>query len=76
MDTQTVPRPLLTRAELADLLRVSTSTVDRLRRRGLIRPVQLAPGGRVGFRVEDVETLLSPEGREPHPARRDELDWS
>jgi excisionase family DNA binding protein len=75
LDTDTVPRPLLTRAELADVLRVSTSTVDRLRRRGQIRTVQLARGGRVGFRVEDVEALLEPEGREPHAVRNGELDW-
>ena len=63
----------LTRRELADLLRVSTSTVDRWRARGLLRPVQVTPGGRVVFRVEDVEALL--DAPRPHPADPRELDW-
>jgi excisionase family DNA binding protein len=65
----------VTRRELADVLRVSIRTVDRLARRGVIRPVQLVPGGRVGFRVEDVERLLAEEPRSPMHARRDELEW-
>jgi hypothetical protein len=56
--TDAPTRALLTRAELADVLRVSLSTVDRLRCRGVLRPVQLVPNGRVGFRVEDVAALL------------------
>lgn len=46
MTTTDAPgRALLTRHELADLLRVSLSTVDGLRVRGVIRPVQLVPNG-------------------------------
>jgi Helix-turn-helix domain len=65
---------LLTRLELADLLRISVSTVDRLRVRGVLRPVQLVPNGRVGYRVEDVEALLDAPPQ-PHPARPSELEW-
>jgi excisionase family DNA binding protein len=76
METTDAPtRPLLTRAELADALRVSLSTVDRLRRRGVLRPVQLVPGGAVRYAADDVERLLdAPPG--PHPADPHELDWS
>jgi len=52
-------RPLLTEQELADLLRCSPRTVDRLRSRGLIEPVKLTPGGR-RVRREDVEALIAP----------------
>jgi excisionase family DNA binding protein len=69
-------RPLLTKRELADLLRCSPRTVDRLRSRGLIAAVKFTPGGRVAFRREDVEALLDPEMRPPYPARADELEWS
>jgi predicted site-specific integrase-resolvase len=72
--TDAATRALLTRHELADLLRVSLSTVDRLRARGVLRPVQLVPNGRVGFRVEDVERLLDAP-QEPHPANARELEW-
>jgi excisionase family DNA binding protein len=69
------PRALVTKQELAGLLRCSASTVDRLRRRGVIETVQLVPGGRVRFRVEDVERLLDARGHAPLPARADELEW-
>jgi len=68
-------RPLLTKLEVARLLRCSLRTVDRLRSRGLLAAVQFTPGGRVAFRREDVEALLESEAREPHPARADELVW-
>ena len=68
-------RPLLTKKELADLLRCSPRTVDRLRARGLIDAVKFSPRGRVAFRREDVEALLDPETREPHPADPSELVW-
>lgn len=61
METQSVPRTLVTRRELADLLRVNTSTIDRWRRRGLIRPVQFARGGAVRFKAEDVELRRAEE---------------
>jgi excisionase family DNA binding protein len=60
-------RPLLTKQELADLLRCSPRTVDRLRRRGVIAAVKFTPGGRVAFRRQDVERLLAPSD--------DELMW-
>jgi excisionase family DNA binding protein len=69
-----VPRALLTRAELADLLRCSTSTVDRIVRRGLLRPIRVVPGGAVRFKVEDVERLLDAPPR-PRPADPSELIW-
>jgi excisionase family DNA binding protein len=49
---------LVTRRELADLLRVSVRTVDRHVRRGVLEPVQLVPGGRVCFRAADVARLI------------------
>jgi excisionase family DNA binding protein len=75
MSVNVAPCTLLTRQELADVLRVNVRTVDRLQRRGLIAPVQLVRGGRVRFRHDDVERLLTPETRDPLPARPDELDW-
>lgn len=49
---------LLTKPELARLLRCSERTVDRLRASGRLRAVQLVPGGRVRFRHDDVDRLL------------------
>lgn len=49
---------LLTRCELAQLLRVSERTVDRHVERGLLRPVRLVPGGMVTFCADEVERLL------------------
>ena len=60
MTSSVALRPLLTKQELADLLRCSPRTVDRLRSRGLIEAVKLTPGGRVAFRREDVEALIAP----------------
>jgi Helix-turn-helix domain len=75
MATRDAPtRALLTRAELAEVLRVSLSTIDRLRRRGVIRPVQLVPNGRVAYRVEDVDALLDAP-RELHLTDPSELIW-
>jgi excisionase family DNA binding protein len=68
-------RPLLTKTEVARLLRCSPRTVDRLRGRGLLDAVQFTAGGRVAFRREDVESLLEPENREPRPADPSELIW-
>jgi excisionase family DNA binding protein len=61
MSTDVSERALLTRFELAELLRVSTRTVDRLARRGVITPVRLVRGGRVVYRSDEVARLL--EGR-------------
>jgi predicted site-specific integrase-resolvase len=72
--TNAQPRALLTRVELADALRVSLSTIDRLRRRGVLRPVQLVPGGAVRYAADDVERLLDAPS-EPYPADPRELDW-
>lgn len=69
-------RSFLSRQQAAELLGVSERTVDRLRQRGLLRPVQLVPRGRVRYRLADVQALLEPELRGPHPARADELEWA
>jgi excisionase family DNA binding protein len=66
---------LVSREEAAELLGVSERTVDRLRLRGRLRAVQLVPRGRVRFRTDDVEALLTPELRGAAPAREDELAW-
>jgi excisionase family DNA binding protein len=50
---------LLTRKQLAEHLGVSTRTVDRWRRAGLLR--EFRQGGVVRFRPEDVQAFL--EGR-------------
>ena len=49
-------RPL-TRAEVADLFKVSTKTVDRWVKAGLITPVKIR--GSVRFIAADVEALLT-----------------
>jgi DNA-binding transcriptional MerR regulator len=70
------PRALLTKRELADFLRCSVRTVDRLRERGLIEPVQPVARGGVRYRVEDIERLVvDPELRSPLPVRTTELEW-
>jgi excisionase family DNA binding protein len=50
---------LVTKRELASILRCSERTVDRLRATGRLRAVQLVPGGRVRFRRADVNRLLA-----------------
>lgn len=51
----------LTRVEAAALLRVHVSTIDRMRRAGMLAARRL-PGGRaVRFRRADVLTLLTDE---------------
>jgi hypothetical protein len=72
--TDAPTRALLTRRELADVLRVSLSTIDRLRARGVLRPVQLIPNGSVRYDADDVERLLGPPAS-PHPVDPRELDW-
>jgi excisionase family DNA binding protein len=67
---------LVSKREAAVLLGVSVQTLDRYRRRGRLRPVQIVPRGRVRYRHEDVEALLEPENREAYPADPAELDWS
>jgi hypothetical protein len=75
MATTNAPaRALLTRGELVEVLRVSLSTVDRLRRRGVLRPVQLVPGGAVRYDAVDVGRLLGAPPT-PHPVDPRELDW-
>jgi excisionase family DNA binding protein len=76
MTVDVASSPLLTKQEMADLLRVSPRTLDRLRERGIIDAVQLLPRGRVLYRRRDVEALLARPGlRDPLPARPDELEW-
>jgi excisionase family DNA binding protein len=70
------PQTFLTREEAAEALGYSVRSVDRLRDRGRLPAVQYLRRGRVRYRREDVEALLEPEAREPHPARPDELVWS
>ena len=57
--TSAGPCALMTRREVADLLRCSTATVDRLAKRGVLSPVRLVPRGRVTYRAADVERLVS-----------------
>jgi excisionase family DNA binding protein len=52
---------LLTRAEVAGLLRVSLRSVDRLCQRGELRPVKVLSA--VRFRLEDVEALIESQRR-------------
>lgn len=59
MATSVATRPLLTKADLARLLRCSPRTIDRLRASGKLRAVQFKRGGRVLYRPEDVEALLA-----------------
>jgi excisionase family DNA binding protein len=75
MATNVATRRLLTRREAADVLGLSVRSIDRLRERGRLLGVQIVPGGRVRYRPEDVEALLEPEAREPHPANARELEW-
>jgi excisionase family DNA binding protein len=56
-------RVLLTKAEVAERLRVSERTVDRWRRLGVIKAMLPLAGGAVRYRAEDVEALLEPEVR-------------
>lgn len=68
-------RELLTRRELADMLRISLSTVDRLRARGVLRPVQLVPNGAVRYDADDVERILDAPPKS-YPVDPRELNWS
>lgn len=54
--------PLLTRNEVADFLRVSPATVDRLARRRLLRVFRFAR--RVRFHLSDVDSFLKRQSRE------------
>jgi excisionase family DNA binding protein len=66
---------LVSKREAAQILGCSVRSVDRLRERGRLPAVQFTPGSRVRFRLRDVEVLLEPEAREPHPVDPRELDW-
>ena len=74
MSVDVASRALLSKKETADMLGVSTQTLDRYRRRGRLSPVQIVPRGRVRYRVRDVERLLDAPP-EPYPADPRELDW-
>ena len=52
-----VNRGLMTRQEVADLLKVSVRSVDRLRENGALPAVMVLTN--VRFRVDDVEALLT-----------------
>jgi excisionase family DNA binding protein len=53
--------PLLNRSEVADQLRVSLKTVDRLRTTGELRSLRIRGG--VRFRQADVEAYLATQGK-------------
>jgi excisionase family DNA binding protein len=63
---------LLTAAEVADDLRVSTMTVYRLIRRGELRAVRVGRNYRV--RVADLETYLSAQAVDPATMDLAEVD--
>jgi len=52
--------PLLDKADVADLLKVSVRTVDRLRESGDLRAVRVR--GRVLFSPQDVQAFLDAHG--------------
>jgi excisionase family DNA binding protein len=53
--------PLLTKADVADLLRVSVRTLDRLRVSGALRAVRVR--GRVLFSPQDVQAFIDAHGK-------------
>jgi excisionase family DNA binding protein len=53
--------PLLDKADVADLLRVSVRTVDRLRVSGDLKAVRVR--GRVLFNPEDVQAFIDAHGK-------------
>lgn len=75
MGTDVLSREFVGRDRAAEMLGVSTKTLDRLRRRGRIAAVQFVPRGRIRYRVRDLERLLDAPPP-PHPADPSELDWS
>jgi predicted site-specific integrase-resolvase len=74
MSIEVASRALVSKAEAAELLGVSTQTLDRYRLRGRLSPVQIVPRGRVRYRVRDLERLLDAPP-EPYPADPSELIW-
>jgi hypothetical protein len=50
------PQKYLTKKETAELLKVNLSTLFNWQRTGVLTPVQL--GGRVYFRVKDIESAI------------------
>ncbi len=52
---------LLTAREAANYLRVSVSTINRIERRGLIRPLR-TPGGRRRYTLEMLNSCLKDAG--------------
>jgi predicted site-specific integrase-resolvase len=74
MSIEVASRALVGKAEAADMLGVSTQTLDRYRRRGRLSPVQIVPRGRVRYRIRDLERLLDAPP-DPYPADPGELDW-
>jgi excisionase family DNA binding protein len=51
-------RRLLTTAEAAALLRVSTRHLHRLVQAGTLRPIRLTPRGEFKFRASDLDELI------------------
>ena len=54
----TPPQPLLTKAQVAELLNVSTRTVDRWTDQGLLPAVKMPSGHAVRYRREDVDAIM------------------
>jgi len=63
-------RPLLTSSDVCEVLNISESTLRRLVRRHVIRPITFIDGGRWRFRPSDVERLAGAP-----PADEAELAW-
>ena len=59
---------VLMRREVAEILRVSIQTVDRLRKQGKLRALPLSTRGAVRFSAEDVDALLNgrPKAHKSH----------
>ena len=52
------PQPLLTRQQVADLLNVSTRTIDRWTEAGKLPAVKMPLGHSVRYRPEDVDAIM------------------
>lgn len=57
--------PFLTRNQAAEVLQVSTDTLDRWKRQGLLRAVHIkGKGGVVRFRADDILAMVDLGGQE------------
>jgi excisionase family DNA binding protein len=60
---------LLTRAEVAVLLRIGERTVDRWTIEGRLRRVEIAPRT-IRYRAEDIEAMTQPRNDDDPPGKR------